>query len=51
MGASVDRRTFLRAAGAGALVGTAAVVTARALIVYAPAAAVRLWRPARARTP
>jgi len=34
-------------AGAGVAVGTAAVVAARALIVYAPAAAVRLWTPAR----
>jgi CPA1 family monovalent cation:H+ antiporter len=35
-------------AGAGVVVGTAAVVAARALLVYAPAAAVRLWTPARA---
>jgi CPA1 family monovalent cation:H+ antiporter len=34
-------------AGAGVAVGTVAVVAARALIVYAPAAAVRLWTPAR----
>jgi CPA1 family monovalent cation:H+ antiporter len=34
-------------AGAGVAVGTAAVVAARALIVYAPAAAVRLWTPTR----
>jgi CPA1 family monovalent cation:H+ antiporter len=34
--------------GTGVVIGTAAVVAARAVIVYAPAAAVRLWTPARA---
>jgi CPA1 family monovalent cation:H+ antiporter len=34
-------------AGTAIIVGTAAVVAARALIVYLPALAVRLWAPAR----
>lgn len=42
------RLPSLLSAGAGVVVGTAAVVAARALIVYLPAAAVRLWTPARA---
>jgi monovalent cation:H+ antiporter, CPA1 family len=42
------RLPSLFSAGAGVVVGTAAVVAARALIVYLPAAAVRLWTPARA---
>lgn len=42
------RLPSLLSAGAGVVVGTAAVVAARALIVYVPAAAVRLWTPARA---
>ena len=42
------RLPSLLTAAAGVGVGTAAVVIARALIVYAPAAAVRLWTPARA---
>jgi len=36
------------AAGAAVAVGTGAVVAARALIVYMPAVAVRLWNPERA---
>ena len=35
-------------AGTAVAVGTGAVVAARALIVYVPAAAVRTWTPARA---
>ena len=42
------RLPSLLSAGAGVVVGTTAVVAARALIVYLPAAAVRLWTPARA---
>ena len=42
------RLPALLSAGAGVVVGTAAVLAARALIVYAPAAAVRLMAPARA---
>jgi CPA1 family monovalent cation:H+ antiporter len=42
------RLPSLLSAGAGVVVGTAAVVAARGLIVYLPAAAVRLWTPARA---
>ncbi len=42
------RLPSLLSAGAGVVVGTAAVVAARGLIVYVPAAAVRLWTPARA---
>lgn len=38
----------LLAAGIGVVVGTAAVVVGRALIVYVPAAAVRLWKRERA---
>jgi CPA1 family monovalent cation:H+ antiporter len=38
----------LLGAGAGVVIGTAAVIAARALIVYAPAATVRLWTPAGA---
>ncbi len=42
------RLPSLLSAGAGVIVGTAAAVAARALIVYIPATAVRLWTPARA---
>jgi CPA1 family monovalent cation:H+ antiporter len=42
------RLPSLLGAGAGVIVGTAAIVAARALIVYVPAAAVRIWTPARA---
>lgn len=42
------RLPSLLSAGTTAVVGTGAVVAARALIVYVPAAAVRLWNPARA---
>jgi Na+:H+ antiporter len=41
------RLPSLLSAATGVAVGTAAVVAARALIVYVPAAAVRLWSPAR----
>jgi len=42
------RLPSLLSAGAGVIVGTAAAVAARALIVYIPATAVGLWTPARA---
>jgi CPA1 family monovalent cation:H+ antiporter len=42
------RLPSLLSAGAAVAVGTGAVVAARALIVYVPAAAVRRWTPARA---
>jgi Na+:H+ antiporter len=42
------RLPSLLTAGTAVVVGTAAVVVARALIVYLPAAAVRLWKGARA---
>ena len=42
------RLPSLFSAGSGMVLGTAAVVAGRALIVYLPAAAVRVWRPGRA---